>query len=484
MFWLVAATYALVLIVISLWASRRGAHSQDKSGEYYLSGSGVGWTVTGLTYAATGFSASTVIGTVGLAYASGWAITWLIVGAALGFGLCFTVFAPRIWRLARSIKALTAIDLIQHRFKSRPLTAVSSVMVVFFFIPYLAVQFIGSGILFSTFLGYPAWAAILVFGIFVIAYVYIGGFRAVVYTDAFQGGLLLVGFISFATLGLVRFDFGEMVASFEAAVPGGATSPTGTMTALEVLGLTLPFVLGYAGMPMMITRFMSLGSKRDVPFAGLIACLLAIAAGVFMVIAVGMAHILLEPVEILDHVFPLLVIEVFPPVLAAGFLTVLLAAMMSTADSILHVCGTTLSRDLYQRYIKPDVTDKRLVTVTRVSVAIVGAFGIGFALLPNLPVLQLVVQWTFGVYASTMTFVIIGVCYWRRMTAAAAMGAIIVGAVVYVGSNLLGEPGVPAVILAIACVIPTVLLLSYLPGMHRRPSPPKQEEVLELAEER
>ena len=474
MFWVVAIIYALILVSITAWSQRRGTRAMNKSGEYYLSGSGVGWTVTGLTYAATGFSASTVIGTVGLAYTTGWGITWLIVAAALGFALCFTLLAPRIWKLARSINALTAIDLVQHRFQSKPLTIIASVMVVFFFVPYLAVQFIGSGILFSTFLGFPAWAAILGFGVFVLAYVFIGGYRAVVYTDAFQGALLLIGFVSFATLGLIRFDFGEMIASFENAVPGGALSPTGTMGTLGILGLTLPFVFGYAGMPMMITRFMSLGSKRELPFAGFIACLLAVAAAFFMVIATGMAHVVLDPVEVADQVFPLLIMEIFPPVVAAGFLTVLLAAMMSTGDSILHVCGTTISRDLIQRYFRPNISDKGLVFVTRISVIGVGLLGIAFALLPNLPVLQLVVQWTFGVYASTMTFVIIGVVWWKRMTSVAAITAMIVGTIVYVGSHLLGEPLVPAIILAMGVVIPIVLVITYVP---KRRSPDAVERA-------
>lgn len=465
MIWTVIIIYLLALLAIAYWVNRRIRWAKDDvSTGYYLGGKSLGSGVLAMTYAFTGISASGTIGLVGLNYTIGWTGAWLFIAAGLGFALAFVVLGPRIWDITQRTGALTVIDLIHKRFQSNGLSAISAAMIVLFFIPYLMVQYIGAGILFETFLGIDYEYAVLLFGMVVAIYVSLGGFLAVAYSDTLQGILLVIGFIALTTVGLTGYGgLGAMNASFEEAIPGAVSSPWGVMSPMQIIGLSLPFVLGYAGMPMMTMRFMTARSKNTLRLGGAIAAVVPVLAAWFVVVAPSMAHHLLPEVERADAVLPMLIMEIFPPLVAAFFLTVLLSAMMSTADSILMISGSTITRDLFQRFIRPDITDRQLFKISQLVMLVVGVVGLALALLPELPLLQLMVAWVFGIFAATFTFLFLGVAWWKRMNLPAAYAALLGGTITYVGWSMLDEPfSIPALIFSLAVMIPVVVLATHL----------------------
>lgn len=184
--------YLVLVLGVGFWASRHRAAGNFVQ-EYFIGNRSMGGLVLAMTLVATYTSASSFIGGPGAAYKIG-----------LGWVLLAMIQLPTVWLtlgvlgkkfaiIARRVNAVTINDMLWARYQSRAVVILGSVTIILAFIATMVVQFIGGARLLETATGLSYQQGLFLFAGCVLLYTIVGGFRAVVMTDALQGIIMLIG---------------------------------------------------------------------------------------------------------------------------------------------------------------------------------------------------------------------------------------------------------------------------------------------------
>ena len=434
--WLAIAIYIVAGLAIALMARRQTGAGIS---EFFLASRSVGGFVSALSYSATTYSAFMMIGLAGLTYFSG-------VGA-LGFELTYLTgmfmavfFLPRFWLAGRKYGYISPMELLSDRYQSKGVGATVAILALVFLVPYGAVQLMGVGYLVGGMSqgAVPVIGGIVVATLCAIAWSNIAGLRSVAWTDAFQALLMLV--TSAVVLGVVVSALGGLgafVGKIEAAAPGLLTVPTakGAWSLNMFIGLALPWFFFLISNPQVSQRMFIPGS---------VAAMKQMLGGflvfgfIYTLISVlwGFGAILLVPgLENSDLATPtLLALPIIPTALAIVVMIGIMAAAISTIDSILLTLSSVWVRDIHKGLINPRVSELaelyigKLVIPVMALVAFVfawwaaGQSGLAFMIAP------LSSAASAGLLMAVPT--IFGAFFWKRATAAGAIVSCIVGAVV------------------------------------------------------
>ncbi len=405
----------------------------EKLSDYILGGRKLNSWVTSLSAQASDMSGWLLIGLPGAAYATGIGAAWIAVGLAIGTYFNWKFVAKRLRKYTQIAgNAITLPDYFENRFRdnSKVLRVVSAIFILIFFLIYTASGFVAGARLFNTVFGVEyVWA--LATGAFVIIlYTFLGGFKAVCWTDFFQGLLMLVAIVivplaSMQSLGGVGVTF-DKLRSIDPTLLNIFSAGGGEMlTAIGIIS-SLAWGLGYFGQPHILVRFMAIRSADQVKKARWIAMVwvtITLAAAVLVGI-VGRVY-LTEFVQ-QETVFMVMVSEIFPAVIAGVLLSAILAAVMSTADSQLLVTASAIAEDFYKPFFKKDATDGELVWVSRITVIIVAIIAFIFAINPESTVFGLV-SYAWAGFGAAFGPTIILSLFWKRMTRNGALAGIISG---------------------------------------------------------
>ncbi|MCB1688394.1 MAG: sodium/proline symporter [Halioglobus sp.] len=341
--------YKVLLVLIGFWAQRRVKSEQD----FFLAGRQLGPWVGAVSYAASAASAWTLLGMSGLAYTMGYASLWVALGAIVGCAVSWFVVAPRVMSLAGEEKLLSATELVALGSSGAQrawIIRAASLVILFCFVIYIASQFQGAGNTFSSTFGLDNAESIALGGLVILVYTLLGGFWAVSVTDTVQGLLMIAAALLLPTAAII--ELGGMSAFIGAL--GGITDPTYTSFTGNNMGLALlGFLLGSLaigissiGQPHLVARFMALKDTRALKQAQFIA------TGWYAIMFIGMwvlgmsGRLLVGDLGNSEEVFFAVNEALFPSVLGAILLAAVLSAIMSTADSMLLVTGTTVAHDL------------------------------------------------------------------------------------------------------------------------------------------
>lgn len=467
--WGAIALYALIGLAIA-GASRR--HLGTGVTEYYLAGRRVGGVVSALSYGATTYSAFMMVGLAGLTYAGG-------VGA-LGFELVYlaglglvVIFGPRFWLASQRHGYITPAEMIGDRYNSRPLAGLLALASCVFLIPYSAVQLMGIGYLLSGASdgAIPFTAGILIGAAFTIIWTLVAGLRSVLWTDVLQvvimltTSLLALGFV-IAALGGVG-EFIELTATERGewlAVPG-----PGLFDFTTFIGLTLPWFFFSISNPQVSQRLFtteSLGALRTM-IAGFL-----ILGFVYTLISVlwGFAALHLVPdLDQPDLATPtLLASDAIPVPIAVVLMIGIVAAAVSTVDSILLTLGSMVARDVY----RPLASGRRgptEIVIGKLVVLAVTALALAFAWLRLDLISVLSVASSTGLLVTVPA--IVGAFFWRGGTAAGALSSVAIAGVTVTALQLTGTNplGVPAAVWGLA------LALALFLGVSRATKPPTEK---------
>ncbi len=372
--WAVATSlifvYLLVTVVIGLIANRRLSTEAE---DFLLYGRRAGPVVLYLTMVATFHSAFAFLGSGGFFYTHGigfWvAGCWTILVGAITYTL-----GVRIWFVGKQFSYVTPADMLGDFYRSEAVRIVAAVVSIVFTILYIQVQAQGLGYILSVASGdripFALGTAILL--VVAATYLMLGGLRAVYWTDVLQGIWMYIAVWVGALVLTVRL-FGsplELWRRVAAERPDLLTlpGPEGFFGPGMWFGMTMVLSFGVVLQPHMLIRFFSANSARTVKLLGATTPLYL--ASLYIPAAfVGLAGALVMPgLEVPDRVFPLLLFEYAPAWLTGLILAGATAAAMSTLDSILHSNMTVLTRDVYQRYINPQASERRVVAVGRLIV--------------------------------------------------------------------------------------------------------------------
>ncbi|MAL98111.1 sodium:solute symporter family protein [Hydrocarboniclastica marina] len=460
--WWSVGVYLVAASLVALLSRRSSV--PDMAG-YFLGGRRMNGFVSAMSYSATTYSAFMMVGLAGLTYRGG-------VGA-LGFEIVYfagvslvAVFGPKFWFVGRTYGFVTPSEMLSHRYDNKWVAVAVALASCVFLIPYAAVQLAGVGYLLS---GATNGAVSFTTGAVLatavaILFSFVAGIRSVMWTDTLQA--LVMIFASTLVAYLVIDSLGGIAMLFETLAteqPQSLVVPgIGLFSFVTFLGLTIPWFFFSLSNPQVSQRlFMpsSLRAMRQMLLGflvfGLIYTLVSVLWGFSALVA-------FPDLESADLATPtLLGSNHVPPILGAVVLVGILAAAVSTIDSIMLTLSSMVARDVYAN-LKAGRTDQRQLVAGKIVIPVIALLAYGFAELELDLIAILSVAASSGLVATVPA--IIGAFYWRRGTAAGALASVI-GTSVFVlalyatGNALLGLPaGIWGIIVATALFVGVSLL--------------------------
>lgn len=424
--------YYVIVLGIGYWAMRRGA-GEDLEG-YLLGGRRVGPLTTALTLQSTSMSGYMFLGAGGLGFAQGYWALWFAAGDIGGGVLNLSVIGRRMRKLSQMFGALTSIEYLEKRYPSPAIRFFAGTLTVVLLGFYVLAQLIagGKGMALVTGMSYPVALAIAV-GI-ILVYTFMGGYLAVAYTDFFQSLVMLVGVLWIVIAALN--EVGGLTAANHALgeLDASLLSVWGRDLGFEgqwgvVAGALLIFSFGYMGWPHVVTRHMAMQRPDTARRAGMWATawnLLFVPAPYL----VGILAILILP-ELDDPEMAIFQVasKLLPAAVTGLVMAAIMAAIMSTADSLLLQTGSIASRDLYERFINPAASEKQMVMVSRGLVLAIALVGYVVALYEPPTVFSIVIFAT-SVLGSAFLPAYVCAVWWKKANTPGALSSMVVGAAV------------------------------------------------------
>jgi sodium/proline symporter len=381
---------------------------------------------------ATGESAWLLLGLTGMGYAIGVHAFWVIFGEVLGVAAAWVFVARPFKEYTDRFDAITVPDYLTDRFRdtSHVFRWVSAVIILSMVMAYVAAQLTASGKAFDSFLGtgYTTGAAI---GLaIVLFYTTVGGFKAVAYSDFLQGVLMLGCLVTLPIVGIAAAGgWGAMLGALEAADPA-LLRPMGEF-GLGAAGIASAFgfvAIGFAflGSPQLLTRFMAARDQKQIVDGGFWAVLCVIGFDVGAVFG-GMAGRTLFPgLADPETILPEMSAALFPAFFTGIFLVVVLAAIMSTVDSLLILASSVVVRDVVQKGMGSEASERRLSMLGKAITVVIGVVAFWIAL-EEVRVIFYFVLFAWSGIASAFTPVVLCSVFWKRTTKAGAVAGMIGG---------------------------------------------------------
>lgn len=420
-----------VMLVRHALEGRRETHGRA---DFYVGGRHMGGVVLGLSFFATYSSTNSFVGFSGQAYSYG--APWLLL-APLVVVFSFASWlwiAPRLRAFTGAVDSVTLADYVGFRFESRHARTLAALLVIFASFLYMTAVFKGIGNLLEIFLEIPYLAAILFVFLVVMGYTAAGGFISVVKTDAVQGIIMIVaGVLLFwgtvtAAGGLGAIELVRSAPETARLFRWDAAMPFPVLIGIVVAG-TLKFIVD----PRQLSRFYALADRTAVRRG------LWVSTGAFLlvyslILPIGLyAHVILgSAVADTDLIVPnLLAGATILPAFPAAFIVVaMLAAAMSSLDSVLLVMASTWQRDVVSLFHR--VEEKKAVRETRRYVALFAVITALIAVNPPGSIVTLTAL-SGSLYAACFFPAIVLGLFWKRGTGAAVIGSFVAGVVVLIG---------------------------------------------------
>jgi solute:Na+ symporter, SSS family len=428
--------YAALLVGAGLLVARR----VKVSGDFFVASRSLPGSLVFVTILAANIGAGSTVGATGLGYRHGLSAWWWSGSAAIGCLVLGLLVAPRMHRLAGEHGFFTVGDFLEWRF-DRSVRILIAAVLWLGTLALLAGQLIAMAWAFEVIAGVPRVVGALVSAAIVVLYFSGGGLLASAWVNLLQLVTLLLGFslaLPFAWKAAGGWE------GLRAAAGPGAASSYGSLTGMGtagILGLVVVFVPSFFVSPGLIQKTFGARSAKAARWAAL-GNAGALALFAFVPAVFGMAMRAVEPgLGNPELALPRLTTDVLPPWVGGLALAALFAAEVSTADAVLFMLSTSLSRDLYQAVLKPRATDAELLRVGRLAAVGGGALGALLALV--LPSVASALKLFYGVLTAALFMPLLVGLLSRRPGAGHARVAV-AASVISTGTLAFALAGTPA----------------------------------------
>jgi SSS family solute:Na+ symporter/sodium/proline symporter len=418
------ASYLGLLIGISIWISRRVKTQED----FMVAGRRLTWPILVGTLLATWIGSGSIFGGGTLGFEQGFAALWQPAGAWVGIVVIYFV-AGRVRRFGQ----FTVPDLMEERYNvgARVLATIATILSYTIIVSY---QFRGGGIVLNLVMPDLSYKqGVLITAIFVTSFTIFAGLMSVAYTDIANGIVILTSLI-LAVPALIHSAGGW--SQVRAGLDASHFSLMGTMSLQEALGFFLPTLFLFLGNANMYQRFFAARDEREARRSvhGWIVGVIIVETLVIALAVVGSSMPGLNALEDPSRIIPLIAREGLPVAIGCLLLSAIVAIIVSTADSFLLVPATNLVRDIYQRFIDPQASDRRILFLSRVAVFLLG--GLAFIMTYFFQRILDAVVAAYTIYGAAITPALLAIFFWRRATAAGGSASILAGLLVGVGWEL------------------------------------------------
>ncbi len=433
--------YFVLLYVIGFYSVRFVSKASTRSGkgfleEYFTGDRDLGGFVLAMTLVATYLSAGSFIGGPGSAYTFGLAWVFLAMSQMPTGYFTLSVLGKKFAIVARKINAVTVTDFIKERYESNLLVILCSISIVFFMIAAMAAQWIGAARLIEGSVGISYTTALLFFGLTILIYTTIGGYRAVALTDALQGIIMTIGTVVLIVGAIVASGGVSNIIGKLYEIDPGLISPYGPDPSFTTMPWVTSFwiFVGFAvvGLPQVATRAMSYRDSKSLKEAIIYGTVVSMVMLFGMHLLGAFGRVLVPDITSGDLVVPTVTVKLFPNWLAGLILAGPLASVMSTVDSQLLLAVGAIVNDIYANMINPDI--KNAPKFTFISAIVIGVIVFITAYNPPPLMVWLNLYAYSGLITTFLWPVILGL-YWKRANTYGAFASMISGVGSYIIFN-------------------------------------------------
>ena len=500
---LIMGTIILYLCFVIFTGIMIGRRSKKSSEGFYLGGRGMGPLVTAMSAEASDMSSWLLMGLPGVAYLTGVAdASWTAIGLALGTYLNFLLVAKRLRRYSVKLDAITIPSFISKRYgEKKPIVmCIASLIILIFFVPYVASGLAAIGKLFNSLFGWDYMTAVIIGAIVIISYTSVGGFSAVATMDLIQSIIMSIALIVITVFSVNQA--GGLDAVIENAKSmAGYLSFTQTHDVATATAKPYPFLniasmmawgLGYFGMPHILVRFMAIRDENELDLSRRIAAIWVV---ISMTIAVcigmiGNAVSKAGAIPVLEGSnSETIVVQIsnllssfgaFPAIIAGFILAGILAATMSTADSQLLAASSAFSENLLGDVFGVKLNAKQSMLVARMTVIVIAIISTFLASDPNSSVFK-IVSFAWAGFGATFGPAILCALFWKRSNLQGMMAGLVTGGVmVFVWkfgiAKLGGMFAIYELMPAFLCALVAIIVVSLI-------TPAPEQKILDLFDE-
>ncbi len=378
------------------------------------------WVVAFSTNA-TGESGWLLLGLSGMGYAVGMQAYWVVVGEILGIAASWWIVARRLKRMGDQTDAITIPDILTAKFvdKWNLIRGVAVAIILIMVTAYVTAQMVASGKALQSFLGMDYQTAVIVGSIFIIGYTFVGGYKAVSYTDVVQGVLMLLGLIAVPVAAIYASGgWAEVQSNLALQDPALIDMMAVTDGGRPILIAIVSFVaigLPFLGVPQLLIRFMSARDDGEIKKARIVSMSVMLFFTIGAVTAGVAGRALFPGLEDSETIFPVLSNNLFPEIISGMLLVVVLSAIMSTVDSLLLLASSAVVRDAYQKIIGTTKSEASLANYGKIVTVIIGVVAVLAAIEEPKLIFDFVLASWSGL-GSAFGPAVIGILYYKRIT--------------------------------------------------------------------
>lgn len=478
------SAFMVFMVGIGIFVRQKAAEGFGRNfvKQYFIGSHDLGGFVLAMTTVATYSSVSSFVGGPGMAWHIGFGWIYMAVVQVTAIFLVLGIFGKRVAILARKMNAVTVVDIIRRRFRSDLVAGLSAFIIVLFFCGTMTAQFVGGAKLFAAVTGYSYEAGLILFGLVVVAYTSIGGFRAVALTDACCAVMMMIGIVLLlyyvlqagggyaAIMDSIAAEHPEMLDPFSAGnMPLGLYFTQWLLVGICTIAL-----------PQSVVRGISYKNTKGLHHAMLIG---TVVIG-FMNIGINFVGILAHGVlqgsiesyggmAFVDSVIPQTIVRAMPSELVGFAIIGPLAASISTISGLLIVASSAIIKDVYMHYKEKrgeTIPAEKLRRLSIAATAIIGCAVFFIALTPP-SLIWIINMFAFGGLETAFLWTLLLGLFWKKANKTGALLSMSGGTIVYCLAQGLGFKifGLHQITIGI-----TVSLILFIIGTYMGKSEPKE----------
>ena len=386
-FYLLLPLIAFISIVFFIGLYNLSSFQSNKSfiQEYFIGNRSFDGFALAMTMVATFGSAGSFIAGPGIAYIQGLGWIFLAMSQIVTGYFTLLILGKKFAIVARQIKAVTIIDFLKFRYQSKIVVIIAAFAIIIFFTAIMTVQLVGGSYIIATIVDISHVKALMIFSIITVIYVAIGGLKAVVMTDILQAIIMLLGSTVILAAIIIQGGGVTNIISNLAAINPKLITPFGANGDLTLLYISSFWILvgvGIVALPQIAIRGMLYKDSKSMHRAIVISTIFT-AFIIFNIHLSGVfARTLITDITTVDQTMPIVITSLLPPLLAGFVLTSIIAAIISTIDSLLLLLNATIVKSIILDYINPHLKPKQIKFLTLATTFLSGIVIFLFALKP------------------------------------------------------------------------------------------------------
>ena len=467
--------FLLVALAAAIYA-RRAARATGSGGfvsEYFIGNRSLGGFVLAMTTIATYGSVSSFVGGPGQAWSIGFGWVYMAGVQVTTLFILYGIMGKKMALISRRIGAVTVVDVIRERYQSNVLAGIAALIIVVFFAATMVAQFVGGAKLFEAVTGYSYNIGLCIFGIAVILFTTVGGFRGVAITDALCGIVMLIGIVVLAG-GILSAGGGyENIMDAIASNHPEMLEPTSGGNMPISLYFTQWLLVGIFTfcLPQSVVRCMGYKDTKSLRRAMILGTVI-IGAMMIGVTALGVLAAGILPGSLadyggsVDNIIPQAIVSSLPPWLAGIAIVGPIAASISTVSSLLIASSSAIVKDLWLHRSERAEKQPSDRTIARASQVVTLVIGVAVFVLSIVPpsVIWKINMFAFGGLETAFCWVFVGALFWKRANKTGAIASMAGGTFAYCLCMAIGfKPfGLHQIVIGVTVAFLLMVIGSYL----------------------